>query len=213
MILLHAFPLDGSMWGDLGTPIDYPGDGSLADWADLVASRLERPAVVGGLSMGGYAAFELWRRHPASVAGLLLADTRAEADGVEQRDARDRSAELVRRRGSAELFDQMAPRLFAPHPDPAVVAQARAIAARQPTQRMVAMLEALRDRADSTDLLGTITVPTVVVCGSHDAITPAAQGRAMAERIAGARFVEIPGAGHLSALEQPALFAAAMPAG
>ncbi|MDX6496372.1 MAG: hypothetical protein QOE17_2358, partial [Gaiellales bacterium] len=74
------------MWAGLdGLPIDYPGTGSLADWADLVASRIERPQAVCGISMGGYAAFELVRRHSGKVTRLVLADTRAEADSAEAR--------------------------------------------------------------------------------------------------------------------------------
>jgi pimeloyl-ACP methyl ester carboxylesterase len=84
MILLHAYPLDGSMWEGMdGMPVDHPGSGSLADWADLAASAMREPQAVCGLSMGGYAAFELVRRHPHLVSRLMLADTRAEPDSEE----------------------------------------------------------------------------------------------------------------------------------
>src|SRR5919201_2635899 len=127
-ILLHAFPLDGSMWSEIdGEPVDYPGQGSLAGWADLVAERIAGAALVCGLSMGGYAAFELARRHPAKLAGLLLADTRPGADGAEQRAARDANIELVRREGAAALWRKVGPSLLRPGAEPVVVEQARAI--------------------------------------------------------------------------------------
>jgi 3-oxoadipate enol-lactonase len=212
VILLHAFPLDGTMWAGIdGVPIDHPGTGSLAGWADLVASTIERPQVVCGLSMGGYAAFELVRRHPGKVSGLVLADTRAEPDSAEARAGRDAAVERVRREGVAAQFEATYPALFGSAPDAAVVKRARRIALAQPPERVIAMLTALRDRADSRDLLAGIAVPTTVICGSQDAITPPAGARAMANEIPGARYIEIADAGHLSVMEQPAAFAAALP--
>jgi 3-oxoadipate enol-lactonase len=207
VILLHAFPLDGEMWGDLaGERVDYPGDGSLAGWADMVAARMAEPAAVCGLSMGGYAAFELVRRHPDKVARLVLADTRAAADTPDQRAARDAHIEAVREAGAEALWERVGGALFAPGADPSVVARGREIAHRQPPARLIGMLQALRDRADSTDLLGAIRVPVTVVCGALDAITPASEARALAAAIPGAGYVEIAGAGHLSAMEQPRAF-------
>jgi pimeloyl-ACP methyl ester carboxylesterase len=211
VILLHAFPLDGTMWAGVdGLPIDYPGTGSLADWADLVASRMERPQAVCGLSMGGYAAFELVRRHPGMIARLVLADTRAEADTADARQGRDAAVERVRREGVAAQFEATHPDLFRKSPDAAVVQRARSIACAQPPERVIAMLTALRDRGDSRDLLAGIDVPTTVICGSQDAITPPAGARAMADAIPRARYIEIADAGHLSVLEQPAAFAAGL---
>jgi pimeloyl-ACP methyl ester carboxylesterase len=160
--------------------------------------------------MGGYAAFELARRHPAKLAGLLLADTRPGADSAEQRAARDANIELVRREGAAALWRKARPSLLRPAAEADVVERARAICERQPPERLVAMLEALRDRADRSDVLAAIAVPTVVVCGSDDALTPPAESRAWAQRIGGARYVELSAAGHLSVLEQPAGFRAAL---
>lgn len=211
MILLHAFPLDGTMWAGIdGRPIDYPGTGSLAGWADLVAAAMEGPQVVCGLSMGGYAAFELVRRHPGKVAGLVLADTRAECDSADARAGRDAAVERVRREGVAAQFEASHAALFRSTPDAAVVQRARSIAVAQPAERVIAMLLALRDRADSRDLLAGISVPTMVICGSQDAITPPAGARAMAGAIPGARYIEIADAGHLSVMEQPGAFAQAV---
>ena len=197
------------MWDGLGDPIDYPGAGSLNDWADLVAAGIRQRDVVCGLSMGGYAALALVRRHPAKLAGLVLADTRAEADTPAQKRGRDGAAELVRTVGVGALFESLVASLFRPDPDSAAVQRARGIALRQPPERVVAMLRALRDRDDQTGLLGSIAVPVTVICGAHDALTPPPLMRRLAEEIPGARYVEIADAGHLSALERPQAFAAA----
>lgn len=211
MILLHAFPLDGSMWGDLaGRRIDYPGHGSLADWADMVSAEMPDPDEVCGLSMGGYAMFELWRRHPGRITRLVLADTRPGPDTAEGRAARDANIEVVRRDGPSALWERVGPTLLRPDPDPAVAGRAQAIANAQPTERLVAMLEALRDRADSTNVLPGISVPVTVICGEHDSITPPGPTREWAAQIPNATVVEIPGAGHLSAMEQPDAFARAV---
>ncbi len=210
MILLHAFPLDGRMWGELpGRRLDYPGRGSLADWADAVAAAMPEPDEVCGLSMGGYTAFELVRRHPGRVSRLVLADTRPEPDGAEQRAARDANIDAVRAGGAAALWARMGASLLRREPDPAAAERARGLAESQPPERLVAMLEALRDRADSSDVLEAIAVPVTVIVGAEDAVTPPPATRAWAGRIRGARVVEIAGAGHLTALEQPEAFAAA----
>jgi 3-oxoadipate enol-lactonase len=211
VILLHAFPLDSRMWGDLaGRRLDFPGAGSLADWADAIAAAMPEPEAVCGLSMGGYTAFELIRRHPAKVSRLILADTKPEPDTAEQRAAREANIAAVRDGGAAVLWERMRGTLLRADADPAVVDRARALAEAQPPERLIAMLEALRDRADSSDVLPAIRVPVTVVVGAEDVITPPDATRAWAARIAGARVVEIPAAGHLSAMEAPAAFAAAV---
>jgi 3-oxoadipate enol-lactonase len=144
------------------------------------------------------------------VSGLVLADTRAEPDSAEARAGRDAAVERVRREGVAAQFEATYPALFGTTPDATVVERARRIALAQPPERVIAMLTALRDRADSRDLLAGLAVPTTVICGSQDAITPPAGARAMANEIPGARYIEIADAGHLSVMEQPAAFAAAL---
>jgi 3-oxoadipate enol-lactonase len=211
VILLHAFPLDGEMWDDLdGRRADFPGEGSLADWADEVAAAMTEPDVVCGISMGGYAAFELVRRHPGKVAGLVLADTRPGADTPEARVRRDEHIRLVERDGVGALWETLRPGLMAADADPAAVDRARSIALRQPPARVVSMLRALRDRRDNTDVVATIRVPVLVVCGERDVTTPPAHARELAAALPHGTYAEIPGAGHLSAVERPAEFAAAV---
>jgi pimeloyl-ACP methyl ester carboxylesterase len=110
----------------------------------------------------------------------------------------------------AAQFEATHAALFRQSPDAAVIQRARSIASAQPPERVIAMLAALRDRGDSRDLLAGVAVPTTVICGSQDAITPPAGARAMADAIPGARYIEIADAGHLSMMEQPAAFAAGL---
>ena len=173
-------------------------------YADALAADLDRAgvdrAVVVGLSMGGYVAFALWRRHRARVAGLLLADTRAEADDDAARDRRAKLAALVRERGTNALLLQPPPWV---RDGSERWERVRAMVRRQPAEAIAQGSLAIGARADARDLLPTIDVPTSVVVGADDAITPPALSTAMAERIAGATITVIPHAGHLSNMDAP----------
>lgn len=229
LVLLHPFPLDARMWdpvraegvGDRAVLApDAPGMGgaapparwTIADWADEVAGRMraEMPggrALVAGVSMGGYCALALAARHPDVLAGLVLADTRAEADDDATRAGRAASAEAVRREGPDAVLRALLPRLVAPGASPAVRATLAELAGRQSPEGLIGALGALAGRPDRRDVLPGIRVPTLVVVGEHDAPTPPAVARAMAEAIPGARLVVVRGAGHMTPLEDPATFA------
>jgi 3-oxoadipate enol-lactonase len=214
-LLLHAFPLDARMWDDLasaldeaGYPVvapDLPGDEpelGFAAWARRVLGLVDGPVVPVGCSMGGYLAFELWRHEPERIAALALADTRATPDTPEQRIARDDSIRVLGEAGREAFWDDLAPRLFFEGADPAVVAQARAIAFEQPLTGLVAAQETIRDRADSRPTLPTIDVPVLVLVGEADRLTPPADAEAMVAALPDARFSRIAGAGHLAPLER-----------
>ena len=193
-----------------------PGPFTMEQHADDLAALLDhlkvRQTVVAGLSMGGYVAFAFWRRYPERVRGLILADTRAEPDGAAAQAGRDAAMVTVQQTGAAAYADEMLPRLLAPASlaDVKIVGAARKMMAEQPVEGIVGALGGLRDRADSRPTLPTITVPTLVIAGEADAITPPADAQAMAAAIPGARFVVIPKAGHLSPLENPRAFNAAV---
>lgn len=230
LVLIHAFPLSGAMWGhemralrDAADPIIAPslpgfggtavprGDASMDDYADSVvtamdAAKVERAAVA-GLSMGGYVAFALWRRHRERVERLFLADTRAEADTEEARDKRLRLAALIREHGIEALLKTPPPwlRKGSPHWDPLL----KMIRGQTPdgvAQGSIAMA----DRPDSRPDLPTIDVPTAVVVGEEDEITPLEMSQSMVDLIQGATLSIIPGAGHISNLEAPTAFEAAL---
>lgn len=232
VVLLHGFPLDHTMWGEqkstvgalyrLITP-DLRGHGrsfapaeavyhvdAMAD--DVVetieAIGIEGPVWLGGLSMGGYVALSIAARFPTRIRGLMLFDTRAAADAPEARENRLKLAAQVENEGSVRpVVDGMLPKLFGPttrKQQPILVEDTAARMLHASPQSVAATLRGLADRPDRTEDLARIAVPTLVVVGADDEITPPAEARAMAAAIPGARLVEVPDAGHMAPMEQPA---------
>ncbi len=187
------------------------GPASISDYADDLIGVLDalevKRAVICGLSMGGYIAFDLVRRYRKRVAGLILISTRAEEDTEDIRRGRDESAARAAADGAVAIADSMLPRLFAPQSltrIPGTVAEVRNGILGMAVPGILAALIALRDRPDSRPLLPTLgDIPTLVIAGAADAITPPKGMRAMAEAIPGAEYVLVEGAGHLAPLEQP----------
>jgi pimeloyl-ACP methyl ester carboxylesterase len=234
VLLLHAFPLHGGMWSHEVAVLaashrvivpDYPGLGRsgpapTASTMERLAGgvtalldhlRLERVAVV-GLSMGGYLSFELWRRMPGRVRGLALCDTRAGADTPEGAAGRETFARSALEHGLGWVADQMVPKLLKPTPDPAVVKAVRHLVGGGTPAGVAAAQRGMAARPDSTPTLATVAVPTLVVVGEEDQLTPPAEAEKIAAGIRGARLVRIPGAGHLPCLETPTSFSTALSA-
>jgi 3-oxoadipate enol-lactonase len=157
--------------------------------------------------MGGYVAFELVRRCRARIMGLVLVDTRAEADSADARRRRESAAQQAREHGAAAIADDMLPDMLAPgtkERDPALVDRVWRLMAATPVPGIIGALSAMRDRPDSTALLPALgDIPTLVLVGAEDRITPPDGARVMADRIPGAHLVVVPGAGHLTPLEAP----------
>ena len=230
LVLLHAFPLDRSMWdrevrtlSDAASPIiapSFPGFGrsgipsrqpTLEDYADAVIALLDaanvRTAAFAGLSMGGYVALAIWRRHRTRVERLALIDTKAEADTPEAAANRVRLAATIREHGVEALL-KAPPKWLrdgSPHWD-ALKTMIRGQDKEAVAQASVAM----STRPDSTADLGTIDVPTAVIVGEADAITPLASSKTMAEAIPGASLAVLPDAGHISNIDAPEAFEKAM---
>ncbi len=227
ILFIHGFPFDRTMWRhqlaglsrwkriapDLrgAGASSAPADGySVARYADdvvqvLDALELER-TVMCGLSLGGYVLFELLRRHPGRVRAAVFCNTKAVADSSEARRGRDEMAALAEREGAAAVAERLLPQVVAPATfasQPEVVAHVREMITRTPVPGLVGALHALRDRPDSTPMLGSIGVPALVIAGEDDKIAPADGMRLMARAIPGAQFAAIPAAGHLAPLEQP----------
>ena len=237
LLLLHAFPLNARMWeeqlalasggwhvvvpqlrgfdGGIGDPPAASVDDYAGDVIDLLDALHVKQAVVGGLSMGGYVAFALLRLAARYVHGLILADTRSQADTAEGIAGRTRLLQVVQDTGPAGVANEMVPKLLGATTlasRPAVVARVRSLALANSGAAIAGAIRALMTRPDSTPLLAGIHVPTLIVVGDEDAITPPAASEEMRRAIAGSELVRIPQAGHLSNLEQPELFTAALAA-
>jgi 3-oxoadipate enol-lactonase len=235
VLFVHGYPFDHTIWRDqidgldgyLRIAPDLRGMGQsdapdlgygmsiyAADLAALLDAIGVDDVVLCGLSMGGYVAFEFLRRWPHRLRGLVLMDTRAEADDTAGRRARDAAAATAREGGAEAIAESMLPKLLAPatvERAPGIAERIRGMMAATPVAGIVGALAAMRDRRDSTDLLPTLGgVPALVVAGEEDALTPPDAARRMAAAIPGARLRLVAGAGHLPPVERPAETTAAL---
>lgn len=236
MVLLHAFPLGAEQWSpQLSAPLpgwrliapDLRGFGEsvpagsegasmdtyAADVFELMTHLDVPDATVVGLSMGGYVALAMLARDSRRISGLVLADTRATADGVEARAARDRMVDIVRREGPSAVANEMLGKLLGEttrRERPERIDTVRRLIESNGPDGIEAAILAMKDRADHSTLLGSIACPTIVVCGAEDVITKPEECEAMSRQIPAARFVRIDGAGHLANLEAPAAFSDAL---
>ena len=140
----------------------------MADWARHVLSQAEGDLQVVGASMGGYCALEIARQAPERVRALALVGARAEGDSPERREGRAKTIDLIRTEGVESLWKDVAPKLFSPHADESVVAHAKEIALAQSPDDLVSAVEAIRDRADLTDVARNLDVPVLVAVGDSD---------------------------------------------
>lgn len=236
VVLLHAFPLNASMWsaqrealsgscrvicpdqrGFGGSQLGHD-DPSLDEVADDVVAMLDARKVgtfvLGGLSMGGYVAMALLRRHPERVTGLVLADTKASADPPEAAANRLRIAEAVIEAGSsALLLDEVLPKLVGTttrERRPLVWGRVKALVERAPQYAVAWAQRAMAERPDSFETLKQVNVPALVVRGDEDALSSAEDTQAMVDALPDARLVTIPESGHLTAVETPEEFNAAL---
>ena len=225
--LLHGFPVDGRMWeaqvSELSSRFrviapDFRGFGksestdpftteSLADDIHGLLGQINGlPCVLAGLSMGGYVALAYARKYPADLRGLVLVDTKAAGDDTQGKGNRNKMIELVRSSGSKAIADQMLPKLLAedtPRNRPAQAQALRTMMEACPPKTIENALVCLRDRPDQTQMLPSIGVPTLIIVGESDSITPVAVAQSMQKQIAGAQLAVIKGAGHMSPMEQP----------
>lgn len=176
---------------------------SMAENVGAVISEEGGEADVVALSMGGYVALALWESAPELVRRLVLVDTQAEADPPEAKRARDEMAENVLTHGRAWLASEMTLKLLGPEAGALPRARVRTMIESVSYEAITASLAGMRDRLDRRFLLHSISVPTLVMVGAHDQITPPETVRTMAAEIPGARFVEIEESGHLPPVEQP----------
>lgn len=229
LVLLHGFPFDHTMWSpqlrdlearmrilapdlrglgksgldpETGASLHTPAQDVLA-WMD--SEGIER-AAVGGLSMGGYLAFELWRQAPHRVAELALFDTKAEADSEEAKGGRVAASEEIRRGGMAAVAEGMISRVLGSTTRarrPAVVEHVRRMMLSTNPEGALAALDALRTRPSSVADCPRISIPVLVVVGEEDVLTPVGVAQEMAASIPRAELRVVKEAGHVTSLESP----------
>jgi 3-oxoadipate enol-lactonase len=237
VVLLHGFPLSKEMWqhqlealaaGHRVIAPDLRGHGespapegaytmdAMADDVVELLDRLEitQPVVLGGLSMGGYVALSLALRHPERVRGLLLIDTRAAADTPEAAKLREETARNVLQSGNAlSMIETMIPRLFGKttlEKHPGRIEPMLAVMERTSAQGVAGALRGMAVRPDRRGDLGAIAVPTLVMVGQDDVISPPSEAREIAAALPRAQLEVIPAAGHLAPYENPAAANAAI---
>jgi len=188
-------------------------DDLAGETVDLLDALHIDQAVIGGLSMGGYVALAMFRLAARYFRGLVLADTRTQADTPEGIEGRKRMLALLREKGAPAIADEMIPKLLADatrQRQPDTSARTRELILANSTDAIAGAITALMTRTDATPLLPTVHCPTLILVGERDGITPPPLSEAMHAAIAGSELVVIEGAGHLSNLEQPAAFNAAL---
>jgi len=227
---IHGFPHNRTLWSPQMSGLldrarciapDLRGFGessrhgpfSIDQFADDVAMLLRSlgvtRTVIVGLSMGGYVAFSLWRRHRSLVRGLVLADTKAGADSDEARSKRQALIEVARTRGSSAVADGQITGMIGKTTRakrPAMIDEVHRMLESASVEGIVGALEAMMARVDSTATLATIDVPTLVVVGGEDVLTPPSEAEILRDAIRNSRFEVIENAGHVSNLERPAAF-------
>jgi 3-oxoadipate enol-lactonase len=232
VLWIHGYPLSNLLWdfqiddladiarmivpnlrgfgGSEATEPPYSMETFSADCARLLDHLgFQGPVVVGGLSMGGYIALDFYRRYPERVAGLILASTKAGADSPEGKAGRDKAAGVAIAEGVGAIAESMLPKMLAPDTyktEPDLVEFVKDIMLSASEEGVVGALAAMRDRPDSTMLLETIDIPTLVIHGQDDQLIPVSEAQAAGKAIPGAELVIVPGAGHMPNLEQPEAF-------
>jgi len=224
LLVLHAFPLDSDMWDQQVTTlssdtlpvvaVDLPGFGRSAQaepegWMDNAADHADAAlggtgidrVVVCGLSMGGYVALAYLRRHREKVAGLILANTRADADDDAAKERRQGLADRLRSEGN--FLADSPPPLLSDNASPEVRERVSTIIRRQDPEGIARGSLAMAHRADSRGDLAGIDVPTLIITSSADSLISPDLSKEMADAIPNARLETIEGAGHLSNLEKP----------
>jgi Predicted hydrolases or acyltransferases (alpha/beta hydrolase superfamily) len=231
LLLVHGYPFNRSLWAEqvdalsktfrLITP-DLRGFGEseisegvstmnrmAQDVAHLMNALEISSAIVGGLSMGGYVVFAFYKQFATRVRGLVLANTRAQADTEEAKQVRTQQAEQIMASGMAGVTDAMLPKLLTPETvskRPEVVKRIRDMMLKTKPAGAAAALRAMAAREDQTALLPQVSVPTLILVGREDPITPLQDSENMHKKIAGSRLVVIENASHVSNIEQSAIF-------
>jgi 3-oxoadipate enol-lactonase len=231
LLLVHGFPLDHTIWQP---QIDYfidrcrviapdlrgfggsdvtPGTVTMEQMADDLAGLLDalgvhEKVIFCGLSMGGYVGWQFWKKYRHKVLAMIACDTRALADSAEAAAGRRVMANRVLSEGAAAAASVMMTRMFAPdayQAKPDMVRRVQQMMERQKPEGIAAAALGLAAREDVRDMLPTIDVPSLVIVGQHDTISTVDEMRTIADAIPDAVWVDVPEAGHLANVENPAV--------
>lgn len=231
VVFIHGYPFNRSLWNEQIAALsgsyrviapDLRGFGEsdssdgtstmnrLAQDVALLLDHLEIPRVtIVSLSMGGYVTLAFYKQFASRVRALILADTRATPDTEEAKQNRAQQAEKALAEGMAGIADAMLPKLLTPETvskRPEIVKRVRDMMLKTKPEGAAAALRGMAERDDQTALLSKITVPTLIVVGAEDAITPVADSEKMSVAVAGSRLVVLENAGHVSNLERTEKF-------
>jgi pimeloyl-ACP methyl ester carboxylesterase len=228
LLLVHGFPVDHTMWRhqiahfktthrviapDLrgfGSSTVTPGTVTMKQFADDLAGILpalgeNRPVILCGLSMGGYIAWQFVEHHRSKLAALILCDSKAAPDTPEAKKARLEAADRLEREGTKFLAETMLPKLFGQQSStqPDYVQETSAVILRTDPRACAAAQRGMAQRVDYRPELARLDLPTLVLCGEKDVISPPQEMREIAAAIPGAKYAEIPAASHMAPLEMP----------
>jgi len=227
LVLVHGFPLDNRIWDSQLASLsdkfrviapDLPGFGqskstkpftmqSLADdLHSLLSQTSALPCILAGLSMGGYMTFAYAAKYAKDLKALILVDTKADADTPDGKAGRDKMIQTARTSGSPAIAAAMMPKMLSPDSQqnrPQLVQQLKTIMESCPALTIEHALAAMRDRADSRPLLPSINIPTLILVGDQDPITPPAVAETMNKEIKNSKLITIKSAAHLTSMEQP----------
>ena len=231
VVLLHGYPFNRTLWTEqvdairdvcrvitpdlrgFGDSDSAEGAATMTRMAQDVAALMDElkisTAVLGGLSMGGYVVLAFYKQFASRVRGLVLADTRPQADTDEGKKVRAQQAEQILASGMAGVTDAMLPKLLTPETvsrRPEVVKRLRDMMLNTKPAGAAAALMGMAAREDQTAMLPQISVPTLILVGSEDPITPPEDSHKMREKIPGSRLRVIEHASHVSNFEQPTIF-------
>jgi 3-oxoadipate enol-lactonase len=235
VIFIHAFPLNQTMWDDQLAALrsqcrtitldlrgfgqsdvpqgPYLMDQMATDVRGLMSALDVDQAVLVGLSMGGYVSLAFYRNYPDAVLAMVLADTRASGDTHEARERRLKSALRAEREGSRAIGEDMIPVLLGRstlESRPSVVERVRAMIEANSPDGIAGGQRGMAQRRDSTYILPGIDLPVLIIVGSEDTLTPVAEAESLCNGIRGNRLCVIKDAGHLSNIERPKEFNAAL---
>lgn len=229
IVFVHGFPLDHRMWrhqlAELASDFrvispDLRGFGgsdvtdgrvTMDQFADdlnglLSELQIEEPVVLCGLSMGGYIAWQFARQHRERLRALIQCDTRAVADPPEAVENRKRVAATVLEHGSEAIASVMPSNLLSPvtlEHQPLILEELRQTIAGTDPQGIAAASLGMAERPDSTELLSSLDIPTLLIAGEDDGISPPAEMQGIADALPQGRLVVVPAAGHMAPLEKP----------